>query len=57
MIDDSVNDALTLKKTDINIAVADATDTAQSASDIILTKPDFSVIISALDINLYYQHK
>ncbi|XP_020973558.1 plasma membrane ATPase 2-like [Arachis ipaensis] len=44
---DGVNDAPALKKADIGIAVADATDAARSASDIVLTEPGLSVIISA----------
>ncbi|KAJ7551333.1 hypothetical protein O6H91_06G011000 [Diphasiastrum complanatum] len=43
-----VNDAHALKKADIGIAVADATDAARSASDIVLTEPGLSVIISAV---------
>jgi len=43
-----VNDAPALKKADIGIAVADATDAARSASDIVLTEPGLSVIISAV---------
>ncbi|KAL2927097.1 ATPase 2 plasma membrane-type [Bienertia sinuspersici] len=35
------------EKADIGIAVADATDAARSASDIVLTEPGLSVIISA----------
>ncbi|KAL8171611.1 hypothetical protein V2J09_023415 [Rumex salicifolius] len=38
----------TLKKADIGIAVDDATDAARSASDIVLTEPGLSVIISAV---------
>ncbi|KAI3880892.1 hypothetical protein MKX03_032717 [Papaver bracteatum] len=45
---DGVNDAPALKKADIGIAVADATDAARSASDIILTEPGLSVIINAV---------
>lgn len=45
---DGVNDAPALKKADIRIAVADATDAARSASDIVLTEPGLSVIISAM---------
>ncbi|CAH1423955.1 unnamed protein product [Lactuca virosa] len=38
---------LTLKTTDIGITVVDATDAARGASDIVLTEPELSVIISA----------
>lgn len=43
-----MNDAPALKKADIGIAVADSTDAARSASDIVLTEPGLSVIISAV---------
>ncbi|KAL2896834.1 ATPase 9 plasma membrane-type, partial [Bienertia sinuspersici] len=48
MTGDGVNDAPALKKADFGITVADATDAARGASDIILTKPGLSVIISAV---------
>ncbi|GLU01152.1 hypothetical protein SLE2022_184760 [Rubroshorea leprosula] len=41
-------DAPALKKADIGIAVANASDAARSASDIVITEPGLSVIISAV---------
>jgi P-type E1-E2 ATPase len=48
LLGDGVNDARAPKKVDISIPVVDVIDATRIASDFVMTKPSFNVIISVV---------